>query len=239
MIKITNLSEEDKKKLEEMSREEVGRVAMRALVILWSYKDHQSPEEIAKRIGWKVKRVRKWLKRFLKEGIASLYDLPRKGRKSKAQAAILAAIDIHLSQGHPPEETNHSIWTINLLVGFLSTFFGLIVHPDTVRRWVHNLRFRWRRPKNYPAPSTDPNREEKLARIADAYKNKRPEDHILYQDESTFFLLPIIRSMWTKIGQQFKILIYSGWNASIKVFGTLKRRSPVIIVYFPSSTKRT
>ena len=38
MLKITYLSEEDKKKLEKMSREEVGRVALRALIILWCHK---------------------------------------------------------------------------------------------------------------------------------------------------------------------------------------------------------
>jgi len=43
----------------------------------------------------------------------------------------------------------------------------------------------------------------------------------LYEDESTFRLLPLIRSMWMKVGQQLRIVVPSGWNKCFRVFGAL------------------
>ena len=44
---------------------------------------------------------------------------------------------------------------------------------------------------------------------------------VLYEDESTFRLLPLIRSMWMKVGQQLRIVVPSGWNKCFHVFGAL------------------
>lgn len=221
MIRIINLSEEQKQELGKMAREERGCVVLRALLVLWACRDQQTPEEIAKRVGWKVKRVRKWLKRFLKEGPAGLYDLPRSGRTSKANPFILNQIATRLDEGHPPEQTHHCIWTIGLIVSYIAACFTVQVHPDTVRRWVHKLNFRWRRPKREPGPTNDPRAEEKVTRINQVCQTRGPQDTVLYGDESSVYLLPLLRAMWSRLAQQTKILTYSGWNKSIKIFGAV------------------
>jgi|GEM_PF-5053220 len=44
---------------------------------------------------------------------------------------------------------------------------------------------------------------------------------LLYGDETTFHLLPVLRRMWMKVGEQAKILTPSGWNRAFSVFGAL------------------
>jgi transposase len=221
VIKIISISEEEKQELERMSREERGTVALRAQLILWSYNDKHGAEELRLRMGWKIKRVRKWLKRFLKEGSAGLYDVPHTGRKQIATQNIMQDIASRLDNIRPPEETRCNFWTIGLLASFVQIFYGLKVHADTVRRWVHKLGFSFKRPQYAPAPSTDKKAEEKIQRICEVYKEKKEEDHILYEDESSVFLLPLLRSLWSRIGQQIKILTYSSWNVSLKIFGAV------------------
>ena len=44
---------------------------------------------------------------------------------------------------------------------------------------------------------------------------------LLYGDETTFHLLPVLRRMWMRVGEQAKILTPSSWNKAFSVFGAL------------------
>ncbi len=59
--------------------------------------------------------------------------------------------------------------------------------------------------------------QEIAATLAKAPKNAV----FLCEDESTFRLLPVIRSMWMKVGQQMRIVVPSGWNKCFRIFGAL------------------
>jgi len=225
MIRVNEISFETRKKLERMKREEPGHIAFRAYAVMLSHDRGLSAKEIADLLEWKVKRVRRWLKRFNEKGTDGLYDHYRSGRESKAKQEILDEIIKKLEEGHPPEETKQSIWTINLLLNFLKICFKIELHPDTLRGWVHSLGFSWKRAKLSPAPTEDPKALEKLQRISQVIENKKPTDNIVYQDESTFYLLPILRSMWSRVGEQFKVLTYSSWNKNFKVFGAVNKYS--------------
>lgn len=55
---------------------------------------------------------------------------------------------------------------------------------------------------------------------------------ILYHDETTFRLLPLIRRMWMKIGEPVRIITPSGWNRSFSVFGALNAKTGQFVTAF-------
>lgn len=219
MLRITQIFDEDHQELRRMTRQEKGSVALRAQLILWAYHDQQSVPQLAQRMGWTEERVRHWVHRFLSEGPGGLYDRPGRGRPSKQTPWVKQALSDALEAGIPPAHTGYTCWTIALLVSFLLSSFGLRVHKSTVRRWVHR-EFHWNRPQSEPQ-SKDPEGEAKLQRIVHLLSTVEAPDVVLYEDETTLRLLPVIRGMWMRIGKQERIPTGSGWNKSIKVFGAL------------------
>ncbi len=81
----------------------------------------------------------------------------------------------------------------------------------------------------------DPEAGVKLYDMAYAMINAPKNSVFLCQDESTFRLLPVIRSMWMKVGQQLRIVVPSGWNKCFRIFGALNVRTGHGIM--PYSTK--
>lgn len=89
---------------------------------------------------------------------------------------------------------------------------------DTLRRSVHALGFRWRRPRlwAYKADSETYEKqllvelarqqtEETTARPAVQEATAPPPVHFLYADASDHPLLAVIRSMWMRRGQQMRV----------------------------------
>ena len=79
MIFVTIASDAECQALRLLTRRAVGRIAQRALMVLWSA-ERVSVSEIAARLHAKPKTVRKWLRRFIRNGSAGLCDSPRAGR---------------------------------------------------------------------------------------------------------------------------------------------------------------
>ena len=75
-------TDEERDQLKQMKRQEVGRVAMRAHMILLSDRGH-SPSEIADLHAVSHPTVYKWIDRFDEEGPRGLYDREREGRPLK------------------------------------------------------------------------------------------------------------------------------------------------------------
>lgn len=224
MIKVPPLPKEQEEELRRMTRQEKGEVVLRAQLILWAARDQQSVPELAQRMGWTQERVRHWVHRFLEEGPAGLYDRPGRGRPSRRTPAVEQQMEEVLERGEPPAHTGYTRWTVALLVGWLACTWQLSVHASTVRRWVQELGFRWKRPKTEPK-GEDPQREWKMARIESLRKKVKGPSVVLFEDETTLRLLPLIRGMWMRVGQQVRILTGSGWNQSLKVFGALNAAS--------------
>jgi len=76
------LSISDKEALDNFVREKVGRVAIRALIILW-YDDGMPQSQIANLLGISSRTARRWIKRYKHEGISGLLDRPKTGRPRK------------------------------------------------------------------------------------------------------------------------------------------------------------
>jgi len=69
-----------------------------------------------------------------------------------------------------------------------------------------------------------------MEHISKTMKEAPKNSVFLYEDESTFRLLPLIRSMWMKVGQQLRIVVPKGRKCALS--------SLVELEYYIHLTKR-
>jgi transposase len=127
-------------------------------MILWSA-ERLPVAEIAARLRCRPKTVRKWLRRFRREGVAGLLDRPRVGRPRAETQVALQAIWTQTHQ--PPSCFGYvaAIWTLAALSRHLAERYGLRLSAWKVRELLHSLRYRFTRPKHAPR-RVDPEREQ-------------------------------------------------------------------------------
>jgi len=223
MVYVHSLSDEEKRKLKQMTRQQVGRVAERARMILLSGKGY-TIQQIAETLECSDKTVRNWLSGYESEGCDGLLDKPRAGRPAIVDEKVKATIDKDMEK--LPSDFGYiaAFWTVGLLCVHMVKTLGIKVSNSTVRRCLHALNYAFNRPRIAPNPN-DPEAGIKVHHIAQTMINAPKNAVFLCEDESTFRLLPFIRSMWMKVGQQLRIVVPSGWNKCFRVFGALNIRT--------------
>jgi transposase len=82
---------------------------------------------------------------------------------------------------------------------------GVTVSAETVRRWLHELGWEWKRAKLI-AKDDDPQRVEKLARIRYAFEHLRAGAALFFADELDISLLPKVGYQWMPKGEQVAVL---------------------------------
>lgn len=220
---FVHLTDEQRKELDLASRQAVGRVAMRAHMVLMSDRGYPVPF-IAVIHGCGLDVVRNWLHRYERDGIDGLEDEPRSGRPRKNPLAP----NIVDAQAHNSPENSglvQSCWTVKVLAAFLAVRFRVSLSCSTVRRYLKMMDWSWARPRLAPASTLrkkrDPEAAAKLAAIEAAMATVAGGiGHLLYLDESDLHLLPVVRAMWMKKGH--RVLIPTpGENARHAFFGAL------------------
>jgi transposase len=81
----------------------------------------------------------------------------------------------------------------------------ITVSGETVRRWLHELGWEWKRAK-LRAKDDDPERVEKLARIRLAFEQLRVGAALFFADELDISLLPKVGYQWMPKGEQVEVL---------------------------------
>lgn len=223
MIVVRHPTAEELVELKRMTRQEIGRVAQRAQIILLSAQERTVPE-MAAIFDVHAKTVRHWIQRFNAHGPAGLYDELRSGRPKKVTDQVRAAM-VDLMQ----EDPIHSgylatFWTVAMLVLALVKQVQIQLSPSSVRQTLQALGLRWGRPRLAMPRKVDPNKAAKQWAIAQAVIDAGPQATVLYADESRLELLPLIRAMWHWVGQQLRVPT-PGSNVSRALFGALNIRS--------------
>jgi transposase len=192
-----HLPESQRDELGVISRQAIGRVALRAHMVLLSDRGFTVPQIAAiHACGQDVVRI--WLHRYEQHGVAGLEDEPRSGRPPKDPLAG-PIVDAQASQSPPCSGHVQCCWSVALLCAFLAQRFRLVLSCASVRRYLHQMGWRWSRPRLAPARKPDPEAEIKRAALTQAHAEARQGlAHLLYLDESDLHLLPLIRSMWMK-----------------------------------------
>jgi len=213
-----HLSQSQHDELTRVSRQASGRVALRAHMVLLSDRGFTVPQIAAiHACGEDV--VRTWLHRYEREGVAGLEDEPRSGRPSKDPLAG-PIVDAQASQSPPCSGHVQACWTVSLLTAFLGTRFRLALSGSSIRRWLHQMGWRWARPRLAPARKHDPDAAAKTAALVRAaHLAAQGTAYLLYLDESDLHLLPLIRAMWMK-GPRVRIPT-PGTNRRRAFFGAL------------------
>lgn len=204
------LTPEQREQLRRLTHTAVGRVALRALMVLWRAQG-LSTLEIAERLDCDRQSITPWIERYQVLGVAGLEDQPRPGRPRHLNAATLDQVEATLERPPPEAAGSRSHWTLARLraafVGRATHLFGV----ETLRRRLHERGFRWRRPRLW-AWGEDPDSFEKqllieVAKERAAEPAPRPEAaiHFCYADASDQHLLAVLRAMWMRVGQQVRV----------------------------------
>jgi transposase len=223
MLYVRQPTDEERKELERMVRQEIGRVSQRAQMILLSARRKTVPE-IADAFDVCLPTVRFWIRRFEESGPDGLYDRPRSGRPRKITDEVRGMV-VQLMQEDPQQEGYlATFWTVAMLTLALTRKLNVTLSLSTLRGTLHQLGLRWGRPKLAMPTKIDPEKAQKQWKIVKAAVEAPPEAAILYADESRIQLLPLIRAMWHWAGQQVRVPT-PGSNKTRALFGAFNIRT--------------
>lgn len=110
-------------------------------------------------------------------------------------------------------------WSCATLAAELQTKHGIAVSGETVRRWLHELGWVWKRAKLI-AKDDDPQRVERLARIRFHYERLGARDVLIFADELDIHLLPKVGAAWMPKGTQ-ELVMTPGINEQHYLAGAL------------------
>jgi transposase len=219
MLRI-KLNDTQRAALRQLARQAVGRISERAHFVLLSDQGH-SPPEIGQLMGYAAATVRTWLQAYEAEGITGLKDAPRSGRPC-VDKLLTAVVQAQASQAPPNFGYLPGYWTVALLMLHLAGRFRIRISLSTLRRALHRAEFRWTRPKLAPARRPDALAAPKQAKLEQVLADSGAT--LMAEDECDVHLLPILRAMWQRRGEQRR-LITPGQNRKRGVFGALNLRT--------------
>jgi transposase len=118
-------------------------------------------------------------------------------------------------------------WSCASLALELQARRGVQVSTETMRRWLHDLGWVWKRAK-LAAKDDDPQRREKLARIRLVFERLQSQAALFFADELDIPLLPKVGYQWMPKGEQVEVLT-PGTNEKRYLAGALDMRTGAIL----------
>jgi transposase len=185
MENITIAPQERKSLIIEMKREAKPSRRLRMHIALLAF-DGLSPTEIARVLFCSRTTVYAVVSRFLREGRAAFDDHGRRGPRPLLGEKASERLEKLLEEDSPTEHGwLRSRWSCELLaLQLLRERAAALVSRETLRRALHRLGFRWRRPR--PVPPEKGSEEqiiEKHARLEDVLQMTE-EAGSFFQDET-------------------------------------------------------
>jgi len=110
-------------------------------------------------------------------------------------------------------------WSCATLAATLQAKHGIEVSAETVRRWLHEIGWVWKRAK-LVAKDDDPHRIERLARIRFHHENLQAHEMMVFADELDIPLLPKVGAAWMPQGTPVEIMT-PGKNEKHSLAGAL------------------
>ena len=218
MQSITLTSAERKELIVGMKRERKPSRRLRMHIVLLASDGHR-PARIARVLYCSRTTVYAVAYRFLREGRAAFEDRGRRGPRPLLDRSASEWIEALVEEDVP---TAHgwlrSRWSCSLLMVQLFRERAAVVSRETVRRALHRLNFRWRRPRPVPPPIRDP--KEKRKRLQEILKVLGRE-WFFFQDETRLETNPRVGFCWMRKGKQ-KRLRTPGTNRKVWISGALR-----------------
>ncbi len=133
-IRVPTLNSEQLDALEKLYRTtRIVRLRTRAQMVLLAAERRLVAEEIAEIVRSSEETVRRWLKRYLAEGVEGLSDAPQPGAPRKVTAEYREKL-VHAVR-HRPRSLGlpFSLWTLRRLADYMAEQTGIRVEYETVR----------------------------------------------------------------------------------------------------------
>jgi Winged helix-turn helix len=96
-------------------------------------------------------------------------------------------------------------WSCATLAATLQAKHGLEVSAETVRRWLHEMGWVWKR-ATLVAKDDDPHRIARLARIRFHHEHLQAHEIMVFADELDMHLLPKVGAAWMPQGTQAEVM---------------------------------
>ena len=96
-------------------------------------------------------------------------------------------------------------WSCATLAATLQAKRGIVVSAETMRRWLHEIGWVWKRAK-LVAKDDDPHRVARLARIRLLFEQLKLYEAMVFADELDIHLLPKVGCAWMPKGTQLQIM---------------------------------
>ncbi len=219
MVRVRPLTEHERGELKKGARREIGRVSERMHAVLLSARGYEIGQ-IASILEYDEATIRRWIERYEAEGLEGLQDRPRPGRPRSAGAAAQESVRRAIEMG--PESCGHpgvALWTVVLLQAHLLMGLGLQLSRSSVRRLLYAMDYVWRRPRH--VLPNDPEADGKMRHICSTLLAASAEAVVLCLDECDIHLMPVLRAMWMRRGQQADVPT-PGKNRKRSIFGALE-----------------
>lgn len=141
-----------------------ARLRTRAQMILLAAEKHLVAAEIATIVRSDEQTVRRWLKRYMAEGLNGLPDAPRCGGPSKVTDAFQEQL-VHVVRQRPRSlDQPYSLWTTQRLADYMAEETGIRVDQETIRLHLRAAGIVLARPQ-HKISSPDPEYEVKKRRL--------------------------------------------------------------------------
>lgn len=133
---------------------------------VWLAAEGMPVEEICRVLGRGPSSVYDWLAHWRRtRDPAALVDAPRSGQPPVLTAQHRARLEALLATSPRAHGYQSEGWTVPLLVVHFAEREGVTVSGTTLRRVLHALGYRWKRPR-YVLARRDPERAEKKGTVA-------------------------------------------------------------------------
>ena len=109
------------------------RLRTRAQMILLAVEQHLTAAAIAGIVRESEETVRRWMKRYVAEGIEGLHDRPRSGAPSKVTDAYRERLLQAVRQRPRSLDQPYSLWTLQRLADYLAEQTWIRVEDETIR----------------------------------------------------------------------------------------------------------
>lgn len=140
------------------------RLRQRAQLVLLAAEKNMVACEIGEIVRLNEQSVRRWLKRYMVEGIEGLHDQPRPGATVVVTEEYETQMVAVVRRRPRSLDLSFSMWTCQRLADYLAEETGIRVSDETVRRHLANAGIVLSRPQ-HKISSPDPEYEVKKRRL--------------------------------------------------------------------------
>jgi len=106
----------------------------------------ESPDAVATAVGCRVSSVYNWLVAWKQHGLEGLAEARHGGRHQQLDRAAIGQLEALLATDPQQFGERATTWTVPLLLAQVQRA-GIAVSEHTLRRTLHRLGWRWKRPR--------------------------------------------------------------------------------------------